>query len=185
MAERDDDARWRAYDEAVRNGPALSDVATGTYRPTDMNLAGASVRGREGERWGNDRTHNESFPRSAGNEGDRAPFTSLPPDSGRGGGAYGRNGGWTQGDTGLQRRRGPKGYKRSDDRICEDICEHLMNIGWIDSSDVEVRVHEGRVILGGTVPERSQKYEIEDIAAQTLGVEDVENNISVPRRDAR
>ena len=58
-----------------------------------------------------------------------------------------------------------------------------MDISDIDSSEVEVRVHEGRVTLEGTVPVRSMRYEIEDIAAQTLGVQDVENNISVPRRE--
>jgi hypothetical protein len=184
MAERDDDNRWRAYDEAVRRGPALSDVSAGEYRPSDLNLAGAGVRGYGGERWGRDQTHNDRIQASVGTSGDQAPFTSLPPDFGRANGdMYGRSGGWTYGDTGMQRRRGPKGYKRSDDRICEDICEHLMNIGHIDSSDVEVRVRESRVTLEGTVPERSMKYEIEDIAAQTLGVDDVENNITVPRRD--
>jgi osmotically-inducible protein OsmY len=112
-----------------------------------------------------------------------APASGLPPDYGaadRGG--WGRIGGWRHGDNGLMRPRGPKGYKRSDERICEDICEHLMDIGDIDSTDVEVRVDSACVKLQGTVPERWMKFEIENIAATTLGVEDVANDISVPRR---
>jgi osmotically-inducible protein OsmY len=58
-----------------------------------------------------------------------------------------------------------------------------MDIGDIDSSEVEVHVRDARVVLEGTVPERSMKYEIEDIAAATLGVTDVENNLRVPRRE--
>jgi len=55
-----------------------------------------------------------------------------------------------------------------------------MDFADIDSSDVSVTVREGCVVLEGTVPVRSMKYEIEDIAATTLGVSDVENNIRVP-----
>ena len=57
-----------------------------------------------------------------------------------------------------------------------------MDIGDIDASDVEIEVRDGVVVLRGTVPERSMKHDIEDIAATTLGVQDVENNLRVPRR---
>jgi osmotically-inducible protein OsmY len=43
-------------------------------------------------------------------------------------------------------------------------------------------VRDGCVKLEGTVPVRSMRYDIENIAAETLGVTDVENNLSVPRR---
>ena len=36
-------------------------------------------------------------------------------------------------------------------------------------------------MLEGTLPQRSMKFDIEDIAAATLGVTDVENNLRVPR----
>lgn len=187
MAERDDDNRWRAYDEAVRSGPALADVATGDYRPSDLTLAHAATADYGppdvNERWGRDSYFGSERRLRRGAGSDYAPVYGVPPDFGRAGGAFDRIGGWKHGDTGLQRRRGPKGYKRSDDRIREDICEHLMNIGRIDSSDVEVSVRDGRVTLTGTVPVRHMKHEIEDIAAQTLGVDDVENNVRVPRAD--
>jgi hypothetical protein len=188
--------RNRGYDETVRHGPPLEvSVARGEYRPGRDELAGAGVRGY-GEpgayrQWGqpdyDERGGGNDF-RSryggfVGTEGDYAPASGLPPGYGaadRGG--YGRLGGWRHHDTGLMRPRGPKGYERSDDRIAEDLCEHLMNLDDIDSSDVEVHVKNGRVVLQGTVPERFMKYEIENIAATTLGVKDVENNITVPRR---
>lgn len=172
-------SNWRrGYDETVRNGPPLDvSVAQPDYRPGRDALAGAGVRGYEsGEQWGGG---NEGA-QSGGTEGDFAPSGDTPSGFGASRG-WGRLGGWTHGDTGMQRRQGPKGYKRSDDSIRDDLCEHLMDLGHIDLSDVAIHIHEGCVVLEGTVPERRMKYEIEDIAATTSGVNDVENNLRVPR----
>jgi hypothetical protein len=49
----------------------------------------------------------------------------------------------------------------------------------IDASEVTVEVHEGKVTLEGTVPERWMKHTIEDIADGCWGVQDVENRIRV------
>jgi BON domain len=186
------------YDETVRRGPPLdSDVAQGDYRPGRYWLAGAAVRGygnagghwgsgaydRQGGGYGGERGGPGAFENYGRNmQGSAAPSAGPPAGFGAHGG-WGRMGGWRHGDMGTQRRRGPKGYKRSDDRIREDICEHLMDIGDIDASDVEVHVRDATVVLEGTVPERRQKFDIEDIAAATLGVTDVENHLRVPRRD--
>jgi osmotically-inducible protein OsmY len=78
-------------------------------------------------------------------------------------------------------RTGPKGYTRSDERIREDISERLMMADSIDSSEVTVSVKDGRVTLEGTVPTRSMKHSIEDLADYTAGVQDVENRIRVER----
>jgi hypothetical protein len=78
--------------------------------------------------------------------------------------------------------RGPKGYKRSDERIREDICERLMHSD-LDASDVTVDVRDGKVMLEGTVPERRMKHAMEDIAEQCFGVTDVDNNVRVSRRE--
>ncbi|WP_437998178.1 BON domain-containing protein [Sorangium sp. So ce185] len=77
--------------------------------------------------------------------------------------------------------RGPKGYKRSDARIQEDICEMLSDRGDIDVSDVTVRVENNEVTLEGTVPERHHKRIIEHVAEGVRGVEDVHNRIRVQR----
>ncbi len=81
-------------------------------------------------------------------------------------------------------RAGPKGYTRSDERIREDISERLMLADGIDSSEVSLSVKEGRVTLEGTVPTRSMKHAIEDLADHTAGVTDVDNRIRVERPGA-
>jgi hypothetical protein len=78
--------------------------------------------------------------------------------------------------------RGPKGYKRSDERIREDISERLMHSGEVDSSDVTIEVADGTVTLTGTVPERHMKHAIEDLADSCSGVKDVDNKVRVQRR---
>jgi BON domain len=75
--------------------------------------------------------------------------------------------------------RGPKGYKRSDDRIREDISEHLTRHPLIDASEVEVTVDDGVVMLIGVVDDRHQKHLVEDVAADISGVRDVENALKV------
>lgn len=76
--------------------------------------------------------------------------------------------------------RGPKGYRRSDERLHEDICEQLMRRGDdIDASEVTVEVKEGVVTLQGAVPERRMKHAIEDIVDDCMGVKDIDNRIRV------
>jgi hypothetical protein len=72
---------------------------------------------------------------------------------------------------------GPKGYQRSDDRICEEVCEALTRHGDIDASGVDVEVHGGEVTLTGTVDTRTQKRRAEDIAYDVSGVRDVHNRL--------
>lgn len=74
----------------------------------------------------------------------------------------------------------PKGYKRSDERIRDEICETLCRSG-TDVRDVSVEVSGGKVLLEGTVIDRYAKHEIEDHAAECLGVEEVDNRIRVRR----
>ncbi|HWI14247.1 MAG TPA: BON domain-containing protein [Burkholderiales bacterium] len=81
------------------------------------------------------------------------------------------------------RNRMPHSYKRSDERVREDICERISADPRIDASDVSVEVRDGRVVLEGRVPERRMRYIIEDIAAECLRANDVDNRIAV-RRDA-
>ena len=76
-------------------------------------------------------------------------------------------------------RKGPKNYRRTDERIHEDICERLWADHSLDVGDVEVRVRDGVVELEGTVRLRRMKHDIEDIAANCAGVEDVHNRIRV------
>lgn len=73
--------------------------------------------------------------------------------------------------------RGPRGYRRSDARIHEDICETLTRHPEIDATDIEIAVDNGVVTLSGTVEDRYTKRLAEDVAELTLGVHDVENRL--------
>jgi osmotically-inducible protein OsmY len=72
-----------------------------------------------------------------------------------------------------------RGMHRSDAQLYEDICEALLAQHDVDSSDVTVTVHEGEVKLDGSVPQRSMRYVIEDLAAGHPAVRDVDNRIAV------
>lgn len=77
------------------------------------------------------------------------------------------------------REGGPKGYRRSDERIREDISDRLMTHPDIDPSDIEVTVSNGVVTLSGTAEDRHEKRLAEYIAQDALGVDDVENQLKV------
>jgi len=76
--------------------------------------------------------------------------------------------------------KSPKGYKRSDERIREDVIDRIVDQG-LDASEVEVTVKDGEVTLAGSVTQRLWKHRMEDIADQVSGVKDVHNQIKVKR----
>ena len=75
--------------------------------------------------------------------------------------------------------RGPKGYKRADERIREDVCELLTRSEYLDASNIEVAVRDGTVTLSGAVQDRRSKRMAEDISQDASGVKDVQNQIRV------
>jgi osmotically-inducible protein OsmY len=77
--------------------------------------------------------------------------------------------------------RGPKGYKRSDDRIREDVSDRLGDNEYLDCSEVEVSVSNGEVTLTGSVLSRQEKFLAEEIADDVTGVSDVHNQLRVKR----
>ena len=79
--------------------------------------------------------------------------------------------------------RGPKGYRRSDERIREDICDRLTDDWRVDASEVEVVVSSGQVTLSGSVPSREEKRKAEDLVESIPGVHDVHNNLRVGHWD--
>ena len=82
-----------------------------------------------------------------------------------------------------RRGRGPKGYRRSDERIKEDVNDRLSDDYYIDASDVEVAVANSEVTLTGTVRSRTDKRRVEDIAESVSGVTNVENRLRVKQYD--
>ncbi|MDB5459346.1 MAG: hypothetical protein JWO72_1087 [Caulobacteraceae bacterium] len=78
---------------------------------------------------------------------------------------------------GQHRGRGPSDYTRSDERIHEDVNDRLTDDGWLDASDIRVKVQNGEVTLGGLVGRRDDKRRAEAIAESVYGVKHVQNNL--------
>jgi osmotically-inducible protein OsmY len=110
---------------------------------------------------------------------------------------YGRNYNWdygtnyesdyeTYGTSTWNRGRysgvGPRGYRRSDDRIEEDVNDRLTWHGEIDATDIQVDVNDGIVTLKGEVNSRYEKRMAENVAENVSGVWDVNNNLRINRQ---
>jgi hypothetical protein len=145
---------------------------------------GAGSRGEagRGEAW--DRSGSEW----AGGEGSSGGY-GYGGSYGRSyGGASGVGGSWrspAQGTQGGQprsdrRKRTPKGYTRSDERIREDICDRLSE-SYTECEEVTVTVTNGEVVLSGRAPSGETRREIERIAEDVTGVKDVTNQIRTRR----
>jgi hypothetical protein len=82
------------------------------------------------------------------------------------------------------RGQGPKGYRRSDPRIHEDVNDRLTDDPMIDATNVEVLVRNGEVTLNGTVASRFAKRRAEDVAESVSGVTHLQNNLRVATQAA-
>ncbi len=114
---------------------------------------------------------------------------------------------WTGGDRGWGERRssdqraeekhgfmesvknffgvGPKGYKRSDERVREDVSEALAAHPGVDASEIEVTVKEGHVTLAGTVENRAMRRFAEEAVERVPGVVDVHIELSLAAAPSR
>src|SRR5262249_7327120 len=61
------------------------------------------------------------------------------------------------------RGKGHKNYKRTDERIHEEICEKLTHHPLIDASLMDVTVKDHDVTLSGEVDDRRMKHLAEDL----------------------
>lgn len=112
---------------------------------------------------------------------------------------YARDAGWSGGGTHDDyaredrwgtprpsfRGRGPKNWRRPDERIREAVNELLTDHDGIDATDVEVTVKDGEVTLEGQVGSRWEKRLAEDIAGYCSGVRDVHNRLRVADREVQ
>jgi len=80
--------------------------------------------------------------------------------------------------------RGPRGWRRSDARIREDVCRWMTDDPRLDAREIDVRVHDGDVTLEGRVEHRAARRLAEDIAAAVPGVRDVFNRLTRGERPA-
>lgn len=86
---------------------------------------------------------------------------------------------YTNGYNFNNKGKGPKNYKRSDARICEDICEKLSESPYINAENIEVTVENGTVFLSGAVDSKRAKLFVQDIADGTNGVYEIINRIEI------
>jgi osmotically-inducible protein OsmY len=84
-----------------------------------------------------------------------------------------------QRDEETHRGRGPQGYRRSDERINDDVHDRLTEDPHIDASSISVTVKEGEVTLTGAVISRHAKHHAEHIVEDLSGVKHVQNNLRV------
>jgi hypothetical protein len=96
---------------------------------------------------------------------------------------YGYNYPYSSYNRGRYTGVGPRGYRRSDERIREDVNDRLMWHGDIDATDIEVDVNDGIVTLTGSVDSRREKRMAEDVAESVYGVWDVNNQLTVRNRN--
>jgi hypothetical protein len=78
-----------------------------------------------------------------------------------------------------QRGVGPKGYRRSDERISDEVHERLTEDPWLDASNIEVQVKSSEVTLSGRVDNREAKHRAERLVEEISGVDHVQNNLRV------
>ena len=166
-SERGYDRRYGASRYVRGDGPSSERQYQGTYRPPNYG------RDYEASRH---RTY-----RGEGYAGDRDWFDRASDEMSS----------WFGDEAAEQRRRmdklregkfrghGPKGYRRSDERIKEDVNDRLTEHAYLDASDVEVSVKEGEVTLSGAVLDRTDKRLAEDVAESVSGVKNVQNNLRI------
>jgi osmotically-inducible protein OsmY len=104
------------------------------------------------------------------------------------GSSFGRSMGADESPADSSRRdhagRGPKNYRRPDERIREDVCERLKAHPLVDATEIEVDVRDSVVMLKGAVIDRRQKRFAESASEIVRGVQDVRNELTV-REPAR
>lgn len=203
------DERWRRmHRDPAHEGPA-------GYNDSGPIQGGWTFEGPDqGYGAGDDRGGQGRYPRRTGRHRGGADYPYGPhtpygyrgrneyDDRGRGG--YGAGGperrehehrSWVEragdrlaeafGNEGEHRGRGPKGYRRSDERIREDINDRLTDDPWLDATAIEVAVKDCEVTLSGTIRGRDDKRRAENLAESVSGVNHVQNNLRVdqPRPD--
>jgi len=165
----EDERRWRRPDQNWQSRNRWSEED----RDQEYGWGGEGQYGRNwGGGWQGSEYGNESQWQSRWNRPrmwEREPFGGMRRGSGEG--QY----------AGL----GPRGYKRSDNRIEEDVNDRLTQHPWIDATDIEVSVQNGEVTLRGHVDTREAKRMAEDLAESVFGVKEVHNEIRLKHRGER
>jgi hypothetical protein len=78
------------------------------------------------------------------------------------------------------RGKGPKGYRQTDERLRERLCELLTDDPRIDATNIDVQVQDGEITVAGFVDSRRTKFLVEELVANTCDTE-VTNRLQVRR----
>ncbi len=79
--------------------------------------------------------------------------------------------------------KGPRGWRRADEAIREDVCEAMAWDDVLDATDIEVVVKDSEVTLTGTVRDRPSKRRAEFLAEHVRSVHDVHNRLTIRKPD--
>lgn len=72
-----------------------------------------------------------------------------------------------------------RGAFNPDERLREKVTKAIAASPQIDQGDIDVFVHDGEVLLEGTVHGRAARQLAEDLARSVAGVKTVQNRINV------
>ncbi|MEX2217937.1 MAG: BON domain-containing protein [Phycisphaerales bacterium] len=78
-----------------------------------------------------------------------------------------------------RRRKGPRNYQRSDERLRDEVYDRLIQQTDIDVSEIECTITGGVVSLEGTVESRWERHQIEDLVDTVWGTRDIRNNLRI------
>lgn len=81
--------------------------------------------------------------------------------------------------------KGPKGYRPSDEKIKEEVCEELYHHADVDAREIIVDVEEGHVFLRGMVDSRKTKKMAERCLEHLPGIQDIHNELLLRQIDSQ
>jgi osmotically-inducible protein OsmY len=179
------DSSWRyggsAYEPYYRAGRNRSE-GSGYERPEDRSSDGYRGDFRSVADYGS----NQSF--SGGTAGlglgeNRGETTGISGMSR--GSRHGMDGSTSAMRRGQHAGKGPKDFRRSDERLREEVSERLMADPDIDASEITLNVKDGEVTLEGSVMDRQTKRDAEDCIENVMGVRQVNNRLRISDSGSR
>lgn len=79
----------------------------------------------------------------------------------------------------IGRSASSPGEEYSDERMCQDVCDHLMQYGDVDCTEIDVLVVQGVVTLRGNVRTSQIQRQAAELAQGVAGVREVQNQLQV------
>jgi hypothetical protein len=97
------------------------------------------------------------------------------------GSGFRNHGGALKDHDGSHFESGPRGYRRNDGAVYDDVCETLRMSSAIDARDLSVEVKDGTVFLKGSIRDGEMKKLAEAIIENISGVFDVRNLLTLKK----